>query len=107
MSDEEQTPPPSPDPDEASFRTFFLLCIAFLPSLVGMVFLRAKTPWLLRELVGLNLVCGIVGSIGLVRRMKYGASRVIAAFLLALLFFILNAMIVLFIGCSGMGRIAP
>jgi hypothetical protein len=109
MSEEKQFSQPPPDDDAEVFRKIMWLCAALFPSLIGFACLHMKPSGqsLLLLLVAVDLICSVAGSIGLVRRMKSAASQVFWGFFFSLFFFVLNALIVLFMGCSGMGRIAP
>jgi hypothetical protein len=109
MSDEKSTPPPPPN--DRDYTSFYVICllVAFLPSLIGILCFNVKNPneWSATVLVVLNLVCSVVAGVGLVRGIKDGGVKFTVGFFLIPFFFVLNAIIVIFVGCSGGGRIAP
>jgi len=109
MNEEQQASPPPPDENNAAAWKVMWMCAAFIPSVVGMACLqwKSKGQWPFLLVVSLDLICSLAGSIGIVRGMKNGALRMFLGFALSVFFFILNAVIVLFMGCSGTGRIAP
>ena len=109
MDEKTNSTPPPPNDGDRFVAKLLWLCAAFIPSVIGVACLQLKNPGqgLLPALLILNLVFCVTASIGLLQGMKSEASRFIFAVFLILCFFVLNTLIVLFIGCSGMGRIAP
>jgi len=109
MSEEQNLPQPLPNDGDGSTPKIVWLFAAFFPSVIGIASLYTKNPgqWLVAVLVVLNLVCSVAASAGLVRGMKKEGIQVIVGFFLFVFLFVLNALIVLFVGCSGKGRIAP
>lgn len=109
MDDQKEPTQPPPKDGDAYVVKMVWLCAAFFPSAIGIACLHFKNPfrWLFPLILTLNLIFSVAASIGLVRGMRSAASKFILGFFLILFFFVLNALIVLFIGCSGMGRIAP
>jgi hypothetical protein len=109
MNEEEKMPRPPPNKGDESVRKVIWLFAAFFPSAIGIASLHLKNPGqlLFPVLVTLNLIFSVAASVGLVRGMKNGGFQFIIGFFLIPFFFVINALIVLFIGCSGMGRIAP
>src|SRR5690242_19856356 len=90
-------------------REFVWMFCAFLPGLVAILCLEFKNPpqWLWGSLLLLNVLCSLSSGIGLLAKMKDQALQFIFGVLLAGLFFVLNVVIVIFVGCSGTGgRIA-
>jgi hypothetical protein len=110
MSDE-LNPAPLPNPGEtnSSGMTILWLIVALVPSFVAIPLFNNPSPqiggWLFLFL--LTGGCCIFAAFGVLRRMKDPILRIVLALLVAGLFFVLNVFIVLLIGCSGMGRIAP
>jgi len=107
---EESDPPRFPaNNGEGAGRRILWLLTAFVPSVIGTVCFQLKNigSWLLPVLILLTLICCVAASVGLVRGMKNKAAQPIVGLLLIPFFIGLNVLIVLFIGCSGMGRIAP
>jgi len=107
MSENNSKPPTE---DEIAFRKMFSLFAGFAPSMVAIACFHLKNPGqsLLPLLIILNLICSIVASIGLLRGMKNEGLQILFSFLLIPFFFVLNVLIAIFVGCSGMGgRIAP
>jgi hypothetical protein len=103
----EQNPKPPPGSDEVVFRKVISLFIAFVPSIVAVISFGFKNPaqWLLPTLIWTDVVCSVVAAVGLLSGMKDKAAQVGLSILLAIFFFGLNAIIALFIGCSGGGGI--
>ena len=106
MTDEIIQPEP-PTSKNKSFPKIIWLLVAFIPGLVGVACLKINAPWLLYFLVTLDIACSVSASIGLVRGMKSREAQSALALLLTLFFLVANVFIVLFVGCSSMGRIAP
>ena len=107
MNDE----PLKPDGDSSGspFPKIIALFGAFIPSVVAIATFGIKpTPqWLLLFLLLVNAVCSYCSAKVLLSSIKDSLSRSTYSLLLVTFFFGLNVMIVLFVGCSGMGRIAP
>jgi hypothetical protein len=109
MNEANNPPPPPPNGnDEVSLKIIWLL-VAFIPSLIGIACLQIKNSdqWLVLILVVINVLFSMVAGAQLVRGIRNGLTQSIAGLFLVLFFFILNALIVVFVGCSGMGRISP
>ena len=89
-------------------RLLWLPC-AFIPSVAGIACLGAHSPpqWMFTALVILNGGCCLLAAFGLLGGIKELIARVFLGLFLAGFLFVLNCLIVLFVGCSGMGRIAP
>ena len=109
MNEENNQLKPPPDEDTESVRKAIWLLAAFVPSVVGIACLQIKNPGqgMLPLMLVADLICSVAASVGLVRGMKNGGAQFIIGFFLIPFFFVLNGLIVLFVGCSGMGRIAP
>ena len=102
MNEETQPPPPDDVP------AILWLLLAFLPAGLGILFLHIpRASGLFPELLFVNFICCLFGAGKLARRIKNSEARMLVAFFLFCFFFGFNALTVLFIGCSGMGRIAP
>ena len=98
----------NPPPDSDFPKEILWLLVAFLPCLAGIICLQIKNGLtLLPILVFMNIICSIAGGVGVVRGIESEGTRIALGLLLIPVFFILNAFLVLFIGCSGGGRIAP
>jgi hypothetical protein len=108
MSDDKIIPPTPGEPNEGVPKLMWL-GVALAPTVIGLICFQARTAALplFPLLVILDVVCSIAGSVGLVRGTRDAAARVFLGLFLTAFFFILNALIVLFIGCSGshMGRL--
>jgi len=78
----------------------WLLC-ALLPAVVMMACLPIRGKRLPQFLLFLTGVCSIASSIGLVRPMKNVIAQVLLAMLLAVLFFIVNCLMALYVGCTA------
>jgi len=109
MSDE-TNPPQKPDDENNSGLKFLWLFCAFVPSLVAISFMGMKNPpqWFGVFALFLDAACSLLAGVGLLSGMKDQVVRVILGVFLGGVFFVLNVIIVVFVGCSGMGgRIAP
>lgn len=99
--------PPQPNKSDNSGMIFLWLVVAFVPSFVAIPLLNSFSP-----IVGLGLwiltgSCCVSAGFGVVQRMRRLGDRIFFGLFLAGVFFVLNVFIVILIGCSGMGRIAP
>jgi hypothetical protein len=98
----------NPPPNSNAPTGILWLFVAFIPSVVGIICFQTKSGLgLLPILVIVNIGCSIFGAAGVVRGIKSEGTRIVLGVLLMPVFFVLNAFIVLAVGCSGMGRIAP
>jgi hypothetical protein len=109
MQEETNRPNPPPNGDDAAVRTVIWLLAAFAPSLIGIACLSIinSGQWLIWLLGTTNLIFSVAASIGLVRGIRYRDTRFLVCLVLVPFFFFLNVLIVIFVGCSGMGRISP
>ena len=107
MSDEIDPPPPANEDPNSSGVTVLWLLFAFLPSLIAIPLINNPSPSIGAWLFPLGGGCCLIAAFGVLRRMKDPILRIVLGLLLAGLFFVVNIIIVVFIGCSGMGRIAP
>ena len=106
MSEDPSNPPPVPG-GKATRKIMWVL-VAFLPSLIGIIVvsaINAPSPGALPFLIILDVVCSIAAAIGLVQGIESEATKFIVAFLLIPAFFLINAFIVVFIGCAIAMRI--
>jgi hypothetical protein len=108
MDDQEHNvePPPYEEPKP---RYALWWIVALSPTAFGLlcIGLRDNGRFLLMICPVLDVICSVVGGIGLACQAKTAASRFFAGLFMVPFFILLNAAIVLFIGCSGVGRIAP
>jgi hypothetical protein len=92
-----------------ALKVLWLFC-AFIPSVVAISCLKIPNPGqdLLAVLLFVDLVGSFAGAAGLLSGSisNKGVQSVVICFL-ATFFFILNIVITVFVGCSGMGRVAP
>ena len=111
MNKEEDTFQPPSRKDDEGIHKILWLCAAFIPSVIGVALSRNSrtmqwpfgTGFARGEnelLLALGVICSVAASIGLARGRKTAESRVRLGFVLSLFFFGLNAVIVLFIGCT-------
>jgi len=109
MNQESNQTNPQPDQNYDSIHKVVWMIAAFVPSVIGIACLQIKNPGngLFPILVMLNLALSVAASIGLVRGMKNTGSKILLGLFLSAFFFVLNVVIVVFVGCSGAGRIAP
>jgi ascorbate-specific PTS system EIIC-type component UlaA len=103
---EEPNPPPEPE-NTNPIPIMLWLLVAFLPSVVSIGLMRLKnTPSeMLTGLVILAGACCVSSAFGVLRGVKEVGLRVLLGLFLAGGFFVLNVIIVIFVGCSGMGNI--
>jgi hypothetical protein len=103
-----EEPSQSNRPGNQKNPAIWLLC-AFVPSLVAIPCwgLKSPVPALVPLLVILNIVCSLTAGIKLLGRTKAQDLRIALGFLLGVFFFVMNVVVVVFVGCSGMSRIAP
>ena len=101
-------PPDLPPRDNAN-RAMIWLLTAFAPSLLGIPCLYIINPgrWLFQVLAFINFLCSVTASAALVRRMRAGLTQWIAGLFIATFLFVLNACIVLFVGCSTTRWLTP
>ena len=109
MNEEDNPPNPPPGTDAQIIRKILWLLAAFLPSIIAITCLPMKNlgPGMFWFLAITNLVCSTAASAGLMAGIKGDGARFFWVLLLIPFFFILNIVIVVFVGCSGMGRISP
>jgi hypothetical protein len=105
---EEINPPPDPKGLKTPGQGVVWLLLAFVPSVVSIpVVGKNSSDFPLKSLLALTIVCCVCAGFGILRDTKNLAARIFFSVLLAGVFFVLNVFIVILIGCSGMGRIAP
>jgi hypothetical protein len=83
------------------------LILAFVPSVVALLLLPNPSLGVGPALLILSGGCCWVSGFGIVAGVKDSVVRFFAGFILGGVFFLLNVIIVVLIGCSGTGRIAP
>jgi hypothetical protein len=93
--------PPQNSGDEKNSR-FFWVMLALFPGIIGILAAHNFTPNALVIVLIVNVFCSLFSGIGILGGMKDPAARIFGGLLLAGLFFVLNAGIVLFIDCSKM-----
>jgi len=101
---EEINPSQKPGGNGSSGLKILWLFLAFIPSLVTILGFETRTP---REGFGmfaliLGITCSLLAGIGLLNGMKDRVVRVVLGIALGGVFFLLNFIIVLFVGCSQM-----
>lgn len=79
------------------------LMLAFVPSFLALL-MGSALPGSGPILFWLGLVCCLVAGLGIVGEIKNIAVRILAGLFLAIVFFVLNVIIVVLIGCSTMGH---
>jgi uncharacterized membrane protein YphA (DoxX/SURF4 family) len=109
MSEENQFSQPPPGDEGKTFPKILWLFVALFPSALAFVCFRftrvdSTVPAVLAVV---DLVCSVAAGIGLARGIKSAAAKAFLAFVLCVFFFILNAIIVLLLGCTGAWRGAP
>jgi len=108
MNLDRNQPDPPPKGDEEAIRKLIWLAAAFIPSIIGIACLHIKSPGpgLFPILGNINVFVSLSASIELLRGIKSKTTLAFAVLFPTPFFFILNALIVVFVGCSGMGRIS-
>jgi hypothetical protein len=99
----------NPPPKSELRRELMWLLTAFAPSLLGIPCLYIINPgrWLFQVLAFINFLCSVTASAALVRGMRAGLTQCIAGLFIATFLFVLNACIVLFVGCSTTRWLTP
>jgi hypothetical protein len=98
----EDPPKPPPVPGDKTFQKIIWVIVAFLPGLIGIIVVSTTNTdnGALSFLIILNIACSIAASVGLVRGMEVRWVQVLVAFLLIPAFFVINMIIVIFVGCT-------
>ncbi|SRR5260221_3840586 len=106
---DEPTEPNEPTVGKKPLLTMLWLMSAFLPAWVTIACFQIKNAggWLLVLLLLLGTACSIASSIGLTRGLKSKTVHLFLAIFLSMFFFGANCFIAVFVGCSGIGRVAP
>jgi hypothetical protein len=99
--------PPEPEKLDRTGAIVLWLVVAFVPSLVALSTFDSRSPTVSGGVLILAVACCLCSGFGVLGRTKYPETRILFGLLLAGIFFVLNVFIVIFIGCTGMGRIAP
>lgn len=104
---------PAPREPKSPGATVLWLFVAFVPSLIGLPMVKpmvnGKLPTsLLVPLSLLAVACSLVSAFGLLRKVEPEGKRNLFAVFLAIGLFVLNILIVVFIGCSSaLGNLGP
>jgi hypothetical protein len=108
MSDELNQPEEPKSGKVTLPKSVWLLC-AFIPSLLWIPIVGMKNPpdWALKPLWIVTIFCCLLAGVKILDGMKDRVNQFVFGFLLAVVFFLINAVIVIAVGCSGGGRIAP
>jgi len=99
-----QNQPDKPKESNNAGRIILWLLFAFVPSIVTIPFVAARNvpTGTGNGLVALAIVCCLCSGIGVLRGVKGPTTRILLGVLLAGVFFVLNAFIVILVGCSKM-----
>jgi hypothetical protein len=102
-----QTLPDKPKESNNAGRIILWLLFAFVPSMatIPLVYVKNVPAGTGNGLVALAIVCCLCSGIGVLRGVKSLTTRILLGALLAGVFFVLNAFIVILVGCSNMGPI--
>jgi len=110
MNDQPELPPVTPPtplvkPERKRVPGILWLLEAFIPSVVALGIMEKAnaSPYLGVALSILCVVCSVIAAVGLVRGMRSLAMQIILGIFLAGFFFIMNVVVVVFIGCSRSG----
>ena len=79
---------------------FLWLFCAFVPALIALPLLNVAVPALVFVILGLNVICSFLAGTGLVQGMKDGVARFFLGLFLTGVFFVLNVIIVVYVGFS-------
>jgi hypothetical protein len=104
MSDEIN---PKPELKDNTGIIVLWLLFAFVPCFVAIPLMNNPSPTVSGGLLILTVTCSLCSGIGVLRGVKNQAARILLGLVLAGVFFVLNVIVVVFIGCSNMGRVAP
>lgn len=101
--------PSEPEKPETPELAILWLVLAFIPSVIALAALKGTLSAIGPILLIIGVLCCLLGGLGVAGAFKESSSAVSIpiGLLLAGVFFVLNVIIVVLIGCSGMGRIAP
>jgi hypothetical protein len=99
----------SPDPQDPKTpgAAFLWLLLAFVPGVLALALPNSSLGAIGPLLFFFGAGCCLASGFGIADRMKNPAARILVGLLLSGAFFVLNVIIVILIGCSSMGRIAP
>ena len=100
------TPSKGPEKEKSLIPNMLWLTCAFVPSATIIACLKIKNPSqsLFSYELLLDLVCSFAAAFGLLRNVKDTVHRAFLTVGVAVLIFMMNIAIAIFIGCSGMGR---
>jgi hypothetical protein len=99
-------PPPAPDKEKNPLVTILWLLLAFVPSMIAAPFVSGRNgSQFPMFLFFLAIACCAFSAFGVLRSVKDVVLRVFLGLGLAVVFFVLNAFIVILVGCSHMGPI--
>ncbi|HWD93215.1 MAG TPA: hypothetical protein VG938_12800 [Verrucomicrobiae bacterium] len=106
---EEPNPTPNPKRVNSAGVAVIWLVFAFVPSLVAAPFINGRyaAHFSGPAFLFFAAACCLCSGFGVLRGVKNQAVRVVLGLFLVGVFFILNVFIVILVGCSGTGRIAP
>ena len=102
----DESPGPPRKPGNWSMAALWLV-VAFVPSVLALALWNNSSPGIGPIVLVPGIGCCLVSGFGITSGMKDSVVRMFAGLLLAGVFFLLNVIIVVLIGCSGMGRVAP
>jgi hypothetical protein len=106
-----EQPNPTPDREKANNpgAAVLWLVFAFVPSLVAAPLINGKyaSQFSGPGFMFLTAACCLCSGLGVLRGVKSLTVRIFLGLFLAGVFFALNVFIVILVGCSGTGRIAP
>jgi hypothetical protein len=109
IMDEEpkQNQPNKPKASNNAGRIILWLLFAFVPSIVTIPLIYGKNvpTGTGNGLVTLAIICSLCSGFGVLRGVKSPTTRILLGVLLAGVFFVLNAFIVILVGCTTNGSI--
>jgi hypothetical protein len=106
MNEENDPPSPPANSEGDGGRKILWLPAAFVPSAFGIASIgnSGASHTLLIVFISLNVLCSVAASVGLGKGMGVG-TRFLLVFFFSPAFFVLNLIIVAFVGCSRSGGI--
>jgi hypothetical protein len=108
MDEEQKTPATPPKAGGSGGEKALWFCVGMIPSLMGIAIMAIglnSSASKVAILISIGLI--LAASIGMTRTTQGKVRRAFLMVFLAGFFFMINGIVVVFVGCSSMGRIAP
>ena len=98
---EETNQTPEPNKADRAGQTVFWLLFAFVPGLVSIPLMRARSDVSMSLFMVLAGACSLCSGFGVFRRVESQLTRILLGLFLAGFFFVVNVFIVILVGCSN------